>query len=172
MNSIINSHLVVRTMILSQVMMRSTKIIARRRYVISKISANAMLLWWHETYTYRHMVQLPKKWNRMRQSHIWPDCTTVNQACKFMICYPMPPDSKHIHLTHLHLNTWVAAIISSCTSCWFMVTNSCQAGAQADRVDVDHPPNTKLFNLLFLLANRIQHIHLHSDSLAYQFIIG
>ena len=38
MNSIINSPLVVRTMILSQVMMRSIQIIARRRYVISKIS--------------------------------------------------------------------------------------------------------------------------------------
>jgi hypothetical protein len=49
-----------------------------RKYL--KDSANATLLWckhWHETYTYRHKVQMLKKWNRTRQSHVWPDCTTA-----------------------------------------------------------------------------------------------
>ena len=35
-----------------------------------------------------------------------------DRSCKFTTCYPMPPDATHIHLTHLHLNTWAAAIVS------------------------------------------------------------
>ena len=35
-----------------------------------------------------------------------------DQLCKFTTCYPMPPDAIHIHLTHLHLNMWAAAIVS------------------------------------------------------------
>jgi hypothetical protein len=38
--------------------------------------------------------------------------TCEDRSCKFTTCYPVPPDAIHIHLTHLHLNTWAAAIVS------------------------------------------------------------
>ncbi|KIM74431.1 hypothetical protein PILCRDRAFT_92599 [Piloderma croceum F 1598] len=59
-------------------------------------------------------------------------------SCKFTTCYPMPPDVTHIHLTHLHLNTWAAAI-----------------GAKENGVDLEHPPNTKLFDPTFNDPNDI-----------------
>lgn len=37
--------------------------------------------------------------------------TCEDRSCTYAICYPAPPDGKHIHLTHLHLNTWAAAIV-------------------------------------------------------------
>ena len=35
-----------------------------------------------------------------------------DRSCKFTTCYLMPPDATHVHLTHLYLNTWAAAIVS------------------------------------------------------------
>lgn len=33
-----------------------------------------------------------------------------DRSCSYMTCRPNP-DGKHTHLTHLHLNTWAAAIV-------------------------------------------------------------
>jgi len=33
-----------------------------------------------------------------------------DRSCSFTTCWPAPPDGNHIHLTHLHLNTWTAAM--------------------------------------------------------------
>jgi hypothetical protein len=43
--------------------------------------------------------------------------TCEDRSCTYAICYPAPPDGKHIHLTHLHLNTWAAAIVCIPSMC-------------------------------------------------------
>ncbi|KAG2132756.1 carbamoyl-phosphate synthase L chain, ATP binding domain-containing protein [Suillus clintonianus] len=48
--------------------------------------------------------------------------------------YTSPPEAKHVNLTPLHLNTWAAA----------MVGPNKQAG-----VDLDNPPNTKIFDITY-----------------------
>ncbi|KAH7918734.1 hypothetical protein BV22DRAFT_998425, partial [Leucogyrophana mollusca] len=37
--------------------------------------------------------------------------TCEDKSCKFMTCWPAPPDATHVHLTPLHLNTWAAAMV-------------------------------------------------------------
>ncbi|KAF9226138.1 hypothetical protein BS17DRAFT_765202 [Gyrodon lividus] len=37
-----------------------------------------------------------------------------DHACRFPICWPAPPDAKHIHLMPMHLKTWEATIVWHC----------------------------------------------------------
>ncbi|KAG1846151.1 hypothetical protein C8R48DRAFT_677938 [Suillus tomentosus] len=60
--------------------------------------------------------------------------TCEDRACGFHICWPAPPEAKHVNLTLLHLNTWAAA----------MVGLNKQPG-----VDLDNPPNTKIFDVTY-----------------------
>ncbi|KAG6371132.1 hypothetical protein JVT61DRAFT_9895 [Boletus reticuloceps] len=59
--------------------------------------------------------------------------TCEDRSCKFPICWPAPPNAKHVHLTPLHLRTWAAAI------------NATENDPNTT-VDLKNPPNTKLFN--------------------------
>lgn len=34
-----------------------------------------------------------------------------DRSCKNLLCYPMPPDGKHLPMHHMHLNTWAAGIV-------------------------------------------------------------
>ena len=43
--------------------------------------------------------------------------TCEDRSCNYVICYPAPPDAKHIHLTHLHLKTWATAIVCILSMC-------------------------------------------------------
>jgi hypothetical protein len=69
----------------------------------------------------------------------------------------MPPDGKHIHLTHLHLNTWAAAIVSHLAPCSFSTSLTLNGfkGAKEDGVNLEHPLNTKLFDPTFNDPNNI-----------------
>jgi hypothetical protein len=39
-----------------------------------------------------------------------------DRKCSFDFCWPAGEDATHIHLTHLHLRTWSAAMVSSAFS--------------------------------------------------------
>ncbi|KAF9226147.1 hypothetical protein BS17DRAFT_765208 [Gyrodon lividus] len=52
----------------------------------------------------------------------------------FHVCFPAPPDGKHVNLIQIHLHTWAAAMIGP---------------NKLEGVDLDNPPNTKIFNTTY-----------------------
>ncbi|KAG1906133.1 uncharacterized protein F5891DRAFT_975581 [Suillus fuscotomentosus] len=60
--------------------------------------------------------------------------TCEDRACGFRICWPAPPEAKHVNLTLLHLNTWAAAMVGP---------------NRQPSVNLDNPPNTKIFDVTY-----------------------
>ncbi|KAJ7146671.1 hypothetical protein C8R44DRAFT_724417 [Mycena epipterygia] len=56
-----------------------------------------------------------------------------DRSCKRFLCFPDKTTAKHVHSTHFHLQTWAAAAQAK-------VIN-----AEGSTVDVDNPPDDKLF---------------------------
>ncbi|KAJ7491533.1 hypothetical protein B0H11DRAFT_2398848 [Mycena galericulata] len=56
-----------------------------------------------------------------------------DRRCKRFLCFPDKTTAKHAHLTHLHLQSWTAAAQAK------------HANADGSTVDVDNPPDDKLF---------------------------
>ncbi|KAJ7613762.1 hypothetical protein DFH06DRAFT_1369381 [Mycena polygramma] len=57
-----------------------------------------------------------------------------DRRCKHFLCFPDRVSAKHVHITHLHLQTWSAAIQGN------IVNEDGQA------VDLKNPPDTKIFD--------------------------
>ena len=76
-----------------------------------------------------------------------------DRKCSYDFCWLAGDNAAHIHLTHLHLRTWAAAL-----------------AAKEEGVDMESPPNVKIFNVTYsgnlmdtnLLAKR--HVALQSHS--------
>ncbi|KAJ7441185.1 hypothetical protein B0H11DRAFT_2351170 [Mycena galericulata] len=56
-----------------------------------------------------------------------------DRRCKRFLCFPDKTTAKHVHLTHLHLQSWAAAAQAK------------HVNADGSTVDVDNPPDHKLF---------------------------
>ncbi|KAG2036492.1 hypothetical protein BDR03DRAFT_982942 [Suillus americanus] len=57
-----------------------------------------------------------------------------DKACPYNICWPASTSvNDHVHLTFQHLRLWASAI-------------SLKQAKLEDGIDIDHPPNSKMFN--------------------------
>lgn len=73
-----------------------------------------------------------------------------DRSCKRFICFPDRTSGKHVHLTHMHLQTWAAAKVCLASCAVYYNLTILQQGniinEDGTPVDLKNPPDTKMFS--------------------------